>query len=690
MMHEGERVMGYRKSAVTIALFIAALGGTAQSQGGSEKRLPTVDDLFGLRDVRDPQVSPDGRWVAYTVTVTDLKGDRRETRVWIAPLDGGPALPMTAVGASTSSPRWSPDGRFLSFLAARKVGEAAGDSEPKTQVWVLDRRGGEARELTHVRQGVEGYDWSPDGAKLVLVIKDTIAGKWEAKSPRPWVIDRLQFKRDEEGYLDARRTHLYVFALSGGSLTQVTSGDYDDADPAWSPDSRAIAFVSNRTASADANRNTDIWIVAADDTTRGKNLRQVTTNPGSDEQPGWSPDGKWLAYVTVTEPDIIYYAAEQLAVISSQGGAPRILSKAVDRNVARPHYAPDGGAIYFLLEDRGERHVARIAPGGGDLARPIAGALDASAFDVGPEGTLAALVSRPDLPNEIFRLDGAQLRQVTFTNDSLIATLRLADVQKVRFPSRDGTQIDAFIYTPSGFDRSSRYPTLLRIHGGPVSQYSFEFSFQAQLFAAHGYVVVLPNPRGSSGYGQAFAKAIWADWGNKDYEDVMAGVDYAIRQGYADPKRLGVGGWSYGGILTNYVITKSDRFAAAITGASEVLYAANYGHDHYQYEWEKELGLPWKSRQLWERLSPFNYVERIVTPTLVMGGEKDWNVPVQNSEQLYQALRRLGRTTELVVYPGESHGIRKPSYLKDRLERYLAWYDRYVKGAPITGAAVRP
>jgi dipeptidyl aminopeptidase/acylaminoacyl peptidase len=214
-----------------------------------------------------------------------------------------------------------------------------------------------------------------------------------------------------------------------------------------------------------------------------------------------------------------------------------------------------------------------------------------------------------------------------------------------------------------------------------VSQFRHSFSFEAQLFAANGYVVIQTNPRGSSGYGQEFSRALWADWGNKDFEDVMAGVDYAIAQGYADPERLGVGGWSYGGILTNYVITQTDLFEAAITGASEVLYIANYGHDHYQLQWEAELGLPWEgnNREAWERISPFNKVDQVTTPTLVMGGEQDWNVPIQNSEQLYQALRRRGVPTQLVVYPGQSHGIRVPSYQKDRYERYLAWYERWVK-----------
>jgi len=290
------------------------------------------------------------------------------------------------------------------------------------------------------------------------------------------------------------------------------------------------------------------------------------------------------------------------------------------------------------------------------------------------------LLSEPHLPGELFVLDKDNLRQLTRTNDKFMAGLMLAEVENIHFKSKDGTEIEGFFFKPPDFNPSLRYPTLLRIHGGPVAQFDFSFNFEAQLFAANGYCVVLVNPRGSSGYGQDFSLGIWKNWGDKDFEDVMAGVDYAIAKGYADPDRLGVGGWSYGGILTNYVITKTDRFKAAITGASEVLYVANYGHDHYQLQWEKELGLPWKNRETWERLSPFNSVENIVTPTLIMGGEKDWNVPVLNSEQLYQALRRMGRTTQLVVYPGESHGIRRPSFQKDRYERYLAWYGKYVKG----------
>jgi dipeptidyl aminopeptidase/acylaminoacyl peptidase len=312
--------------------------------------------------------------------------------------------------------------------------------------------------------------------------------------------------------------------------------------------------------------------------------------------------------------------------------------------------------------------------------RLVNGELSVREFSLHESGTVAIRLSTPQIPGEIFLWHDGSLKQVTHTNDILLGERRLAAVRNVTFQSADGTEIEGFIFTPPDYDRREQYPTILRIHGGPVSQYDFSFNRDAQLFAANGYVVVVSNPRGSSGYGQDFSAALFAEWGVKDFEDVMAAVDYTIAEGYSDPERLGVGGWSYGGILTNYVITKTDRFEGAITGASEVNYAANYGHDHYQLQWEMELGLPWENREAWERISPFNDVGKVTTPTLVMGGKEDWNVPVQNSEQLYQALRRRGITTQLVVYPDESHGISRPSFQKDRYERYLAWYGKHVRG----------
>ena len=635
----------------------------------AQTRTLEIDDTFRIAGVGDPAFSPEGEWIAYTVGTTDLEEETRETRIWMVDVNGTQVLPMTGVGSSASRPRFSPDGKYLSFLASRNGG--------KSQVWVLNRVGGEAQQLTRIEQGVQSYEWAPDGSKLLLTIRDPETDSTD--TPQPWVIDRLQFKRDYTGYLtDDRRSHLYVWTLADSSLKQVTEGEYDASQPTWSPDGRLVAFVANRTEEPDANGNSDIWLVDTQVDDAPSSVRQLTTNPGSDGQPAFSPDGRWIAYVTVIAPEIIWYATSHLAVISLDGGEPALLTTELDRNVDSPVFSQNGRYIYFGLEDSGARHVARIHRNGGAIERPVAGDRRAGPFTLGPRDNVASVISEPHLPGELFVKSGSELVQITRTNQDLFSGLSLGEVRNVTFPSADGTEIEGFIFTPPDYEPATRYPTLLRIHGGPVSQYDFGFKFEAQLLAANGYVVILTNPRGSSGYGQEFSLGIWQSWGVKDFEDVMAGVDYAISEGYADPDRLGVGGWSYGGILTNYVITQTDRFKAAISGASEVLYVANYGHDHYQRQWEAELGLPWENRELWERLSPFNRVENIVTPTLLMGGEKDWNVPILNSEQLYQALRRLGRTTQLVVYPDEHHGIRRPAFQRDRYERYLSWYSRFL------------
>jgi dipeptidyl aminopeptidase/acylaminoacyl peptidase len=374
------------------------------------------------------------------------------------------------------------------------------------------------------------------------------------------------------------------------------------------------------------------------------------------------------------------YATRHLALTPARGGNSRILTRELDRNIFSPRFSADGRSILFVLEDSAESSLVRIPATGGDHEVLIGGESSVDSYVKGPKGLIAALVSRPQLPAQVFIPEGDDLRQLTHTNAKLLASLRLGEVEHVQFPSGDGTAIEGFIVKPPGFDPSFRYPVVLKIHGGPQSQYDHSFSFEGQLFAAAGYVVVMPNPRGSTGYGQDFCKAIWRDSGGIAYEDVIAAVDDVIARGYGDPDRLGVCGWSYGGELTNHVITKTNRFKGAYTGASTFLYVANYGHDQYQRWWEFELGLPWENLELWEKLEPFSRVENITTPTLILCGEKDWNVPVINSEQLYMALKRLGRTTELVVYPGEFHGIDTPSYIKDLYTRYLDWFAKYVKG----------
>jgi len=652
--------------------------------GAQETRLLTVDDLFALKNVGDPRVSPDGAWVAYTVSQMDLKKDSADTDIWMAPLAGGEPLRLTTSDKSESSPRWSPDGKYLGFLSGR--------DGKKSQVWLLPRAGGEAFRLTDFKSGVSSFDWSPDSSRLLVTSTDPDpddTGDEEeeaggaAKAPKPIVVTRLQFKRDGQGYLNDLRSHVYVFDIASKQSEQITSGPYDDRSPVWSPDGQSIAFVSNRTPEPDANDNTDIFLVAA---RPGQTPRALTTSPGADAGPAFTPDGRFVVYEAGGDPKDMWYDTNDVAVVPVAGGAPRLLTPDLDRNVSSVTPTPDGAAVLFALEDEGNTHLARVPLEGGAVERVVGGEHDIGRFDVGPKGEIALLESGPSYPSEVFTVRDGALARVTHVNDAWLAGIRLAPVERFRATSADGTMIDGFLTRPPDAPAGARLPAILRIHGGPVSQFTGAFSFEWQILAAQGYAVITANPRGSSGRGRDFSYAIWADWGHKDFQDVMAAVDHVVAMGVADPDRLGVGGWSYGGILTNFVIVQTGRFKAAISGASEVNFTANYGHDHYQHEWETELGLPWEHTDLWVRLSPFFHVDKVTTPTLVMGGQVDWNVPIQNSDQLYQALRRRGIDTELVVYPGQTHGIRRPSYQKDRYERYIAWYDKYLKKTTTTPA----
>ncbi len=644
--------------------------------GQNPKRSLTIDDLMKMKTISSPEVSPDGAWVAYALSESDMKKDKIIRRIYIIPSIGGQSIPITSADYSASEPKWSPDNQYLSFLSSH------GENE-KTQVWTSNRKGGDAVQLTHIPQGVEGHAWSPTENKILLRITDPkpeelTKDKADDKKARPYVIDRLQFKQDYVGYLDRYRTHLYVLKMGDSTALQITSGDYDDTEPAWSPDGKNVAFVSNRSDNPDGNANTDIWVVAADNREKGQSLTQLTKNPNEDDSPAWSPDGKFITYKTVTDGELMWYASQQLAIVPSGGGTTKLLTGNLDRNISKPRYSADGKLIYFMLEENGSSNLGAIDPAGKDLVRVLEGEFGISDYCLSEQG-IFPIISKANEPGNIYSHMEGQLKILTHENEALLTDIKNPRIEKFNFKSADGTPVEGFAVMPIDFEKDRKYPTILWIHGGPASQYDFSFGIEPQAFAANGYVTLLINPRGSTGYGQAFSQAIFADWGNLDYQDVMAGVDHAIASGYADPEKLAVGVWSYGGILTNYVITKTDRFRAAISGASEALYRANYGHDHYQFNWEKELGLPWENAELWEKLSPFNQVANISTPTLWMGGSNDWNVPILNSEQMYQAMKRLGKDTQLVVYPEEHHGIRKPSFVKDRLERYLQWFDSHVK-----------
>lgn len=683
-----------RSLLVPVLLFALVCGSGLHAQQPASPRPVAVSDLFALRDVHDPQISSDGQWVAYSIGSANLDDDKFQERIWMTSAAGGEAIPLTTEEASSSHPRWRPDGKFLAFLSARNDG--------KTQVWLLNRQGGEAAKLTDTAQDVDDFEWAPDGKRLVLVLRDPTPDELEAakakdksddgakdkkaKTPKPWVVDRLQFKRDTIGYLDRRRTHLYVFDVAAKSLTQITSGDFDDDEPAWSPDGTRVAFTSNRSLpDPDRTYNSDIWIVAADSKDKGAHLTQVTSNRGDDHQAAWSPDGSWIAYSTQLDAKLFQYSTKHIAVAplpdaNGKPGEAKVLTLAMDRMATQPTFAPDGKAVYFIADDDGTQNLCLVEIATQKVTRPIGGRLMLYDYSLSKSGEIAAQITTPDRPNEIFTLPSGKLTRITHANDELLGKLKLAQGEYVHFKSKDGMTVSGYMYKPLDYTPGKKYPAILRPHGGPVWAYYAEFEHLAQLLAANGYVVLFPNPRGSTGYGQDYCKAIWADWGNKDYQDDMAMVDYAIAQGIADPDKLGVGGWSYGGISTDFIIGQTTRFKAAISGAGAAEFTSLYGHDQYQKDYFTELGYPWEHQDVWTKVAPFYRVKNIATPSLFMGGAIDWNVPILGGEQMYQALKALGRETQLVVYPGEYHDFTIPSHMEDRLKRYLAWYGHYVKG----------
>ncbi len=585
--------------------------------------------------------------------------------------------------SSERQPRWSPDGRYLAFLATRGDEE---DRKKGAQVWLLDRNGGEAQKLTDLKGGVSDYSWSPDGRRLVLVVDDfdptsdpeKLDG-WKRKTAPPIVIDRYHFKADEGGYLTRLYSHLDVFDVEARKADVLTSGPFDDTVPAWSPDGRAVAFVSNRAPDPDRTENSNIYVV---DARPGAAPRQLTTFPGKNGGvPAWSPDGKWIAYFQADETKYTAYYLDKLAVIPASGGAARLPTAALDRAVTgQILWARDGESVQVVVEDDRTTYVARVGVATGAVERLTTGRRTVGAITPGPNGALALLGGTAAEPDEVYALEHGALRRLSHENDRWLADVQLATTEDFTCRAKDGTLVNGLVRKPAGFVAGTTYPTLLLIHGGPNGQDGHEFDFGREFFAASGYVVLSVNYRGSSGRGAAYQRAIFADWGHKEVMDLLAAVDWAVGSGLSDASRLGIGGWSYGGILTDYTIASDTRFKAAVSGASSAMQLSLYGVDQYILQWEQEVGLPWTSIDTYLKVSyPFLHADRIKTPTLFMGGEKDFNVPLVGVEQMYQALRSLNVDTQLVIYPGQHHGLTTPSYVRDRLERWRGWYDRYLK-----------
>jgi dipeptidyl aminopeptidase/acylaminoacyl peptidase len=673
-----------------LVVFLFSILTLANAADMPKKRAITLDDLARLQSLSAPVISPDGEWVAYSVKQIDTKEDKNVSQLWMVKWDGSVNFQLTFAKEGASDPKFSPDGRYVSFLGSRP-GPTKGD-----QVWLLDRRGGEAQQLTFIdNQKIQDYIWSPDSKTLLLTLhpkhdpdedeekkaddaKKTDETK-KPKAPKPIVIDRYHFKQDRQGYLhNDDWDWFYLYDIATKKVQKLTTDkNVNEENPAWSPDGKWIAYVSNHEADADRNNNTDIFVVEPKPGSAGRKLTSWTGPDDGDIS--WSPDSKSIAYEQGAPLALLEYTQAKPAVVTLVGKVS-YPAATLDRSVRQPHYWPNGKLGYLVADDRNQ-YPAEVELTGNSAKRMLAEQGAVMSWDTNGTRT-AVLYTNDTQPAEIFALENGALRKLTKHNDALLAELNLVPTENVEFKSSDGSEAHGLLTKPADFKIGSPVPMVLFIHGGPNGQDDHAFNFLRQWLATKGYAELNVNYRGSSGRGQDYAKAIAGNWGDLEVKDLLAGVEKAVAIGVADPNRLAVSGWSYGGILTDYTIASTDRFKAAISGAGVAAPMSFYGVDQYLLQYDNELQPPWKNPQLYVKLSyPFLEIEkRIHTPILFMGGTADMNVPLIGGEQMYAALKSLNRPTELVVYPDQFHGFTRPSYIRDRYERWLAWWDKYTKG----------
>ena len=629
------------------------------------------NDVYRMEAVARPKISPEGSWILYSQSKIDAAKDRSVSKLYMMSSDGKETITLTEQTKGVGNYQWSPDGKYISYLTKGK------DEDNGSQVFLMDRRGGEGVQLTNIKGEIDDYVWFNNGKKMIIVITDyNYADTAKSKIRTPYEMNRYRFKQDNEGYLDNRKTHIYLFDMATKKLDTLTSGNYNESRVAISADDSMIAYVSNVSENPDKNSNTDLFLL---NLTKGATPLQITKFKGANNSPVFSPDNTKIAFLqSSSERNYDMYDITQLGVYDIKSKTLSIVSKNYDRAFSSIFWSKDGQSILSLIEDDRKQNLVQfnIQTQKPEQLTNEMGVY--SSMDMNDKGDMVLLFANLATPNEIYTYQNKTTKRLTHLQDAFVASLKKGYHKGFQSTSSDGTIVSSILHLPDS--GAKNLPLILFIHGGPVAQDDYAFDMTSRIYAAAGYAVATVNYRGSSGRGVAFTSAIYADWGNKEVKDIIGAADYLIKEGIADPNRLGIAGWSYGGILTNYTIATDKRFKAGVSGAGSSLMMSVYGSDQYISQYEDELGKPWENPKKYEALSyPFYKVKEIKAPVLFMASQADFNVPVIGAEQMYQAFKSEGIPTELIIYPNQNHGIRVPSYIVHRHNAHINWFNKYLK-----------